>query len=151
MPIASIETPFGRMGVEEQGGAIVAFHWRAEEISPATSLLREATQQLTAYFDNKLETFDLPLNPAGSSFELQVYASMSAIPKGETRSYGDLARQLDTQPQAIGQACGSNPIPVIIPCYRVVGRNGLGGFSGDGGVEMKIKLLKHERAYALLL
>jgi len=151
LPIASIETPLGRTGIEERDGAIVAFYWQAGEMAPSTPLLREAVKQITAYFDNRLEAFDLPLNPAGSPFEQRVYNAMAAIPKGETRSYGDLAKCLNAQPQAIGQACGSNPIPVIIPCHRVVASNGLGGFSGNGGVEMKVKLLKHEQAYSLLL
>ena len=76
---------------------------------------------------------------------------MSAIPRGETRTYGDIATELNVPAQPIGQACGSNPIPVIIPCHRVVGADGLGGFSGDGGVEMKVQLLRLEGAYSLLL
>ncbi len=76
---------------------------------------------------------------------------MSAIPFGETRTYGELAQQLGVPAQAIGQACGGNPIPILIPCHRVLGANGLGGYSGDGGVETKVWLLRHERAAGLLI
>jgi methylated-DNA-[protein]-cysteine S-methyltransferase len=76
---------------------------------------------------------------------------MLAIPKGQTRTYGEIANELGVPAQPVGQACGANPIPVIIPCHRVVGADSLGGFSGFGGVEMKVALLKHESAYSLLL
>jgi len=76
---------------------------------------------------------------------------MLAIPLGETRTYGDLSKDLGVPAQAIGQGCGGNPIPVIIPCHLVLGANGLGGFSGLGGVETQVWLLKHERAGGLLI
>ena len=76
---------------------------------------------------------------------------MYAIPLGETRTYGDLAIELGQAPQTVGQACGANPIPVVIPCHRVLSANGLGGFSGAGGVETKVALLRHERAASLLI
>jgi methylated-DNA-[protein]-cysteine S-methyltransferase len=76
---------------------------------------------------------------------------MLAIPYGQTRTYGEISNELNGSAQPVGQACASNPIPVIIPCHRVVGADGLGGFSGVGGVEMKVKLLQGEGAYSLLL
>ncbi len=76
---------------------------------------------------------------------------MCAIPFGETRTYGDLAKALGAPAQAIGQACGGNPVPVIVPCHRILGASGLGGFSAPGGVETKIALLKHEGAASLLI
>lgn len=76
---------------------------------------------------------------------------MSAIPYGETVTYGDIAKELGLPPQAVGQACGANSIPIVIPCHRVVGADGLGGFSARGGVETKVALLRHEGAYALLI
>ena len=75
---------------------------------------------------------------------------MSAIPFGETRTYGELAAELGTSPQPLGNACGANSIPIIIPCHRVLSATGLGGFSGRGGVETKAQLLKHENAYPFL-
>jgi methylated-DNA-[protein]-cysteine S-methyltransferase len=76
---------------------------------------------------------------------------MCAIPFGETRTYGDLAKDLGVPAQAIGQACGANPVPVIVPCHRILGASGLGGFSAPGGVETKVALLKHEGAASLLI
>ena len=87
----------------------------------------------------------------GSDLQRDVCDAMRAIPFGETRTYGDLAKTLGVPPQAIGQACGGNPIPVIIPCHRVLGASSLGGFSGGTGIETKIALLKHEGAASLLL
>jgi methylated-DNA-[protein]-cysteine S-methyltransferase len=76
---------------------------------------------------------------------------MSAIPFGETRTYGEIARGLGVPAQAVGQACGANPVPVVIPCHRVLGATSLGGYSGEGGVETKVWLLRHEGAGGLLI
>ena len=149
--ICTIDSEFGRLGLVEQDGHIVQLLWQADDNGEPTDVLVEGKRQLEAYFAGKLDHFDLPLNPAGSEFQQQVYLAMLAIPKGQTRSYGDLAQDLGVPAQPIGQACGSNPIPIVIPCHRVVAGNGLGGFSGCGGVETKIKLLKFEGAYSLLL
>ncbi len=151
MNIAALDTPIGRLGLVEEDGRITRLLWRAESEGAFTEPLKEGLQQLTDYFTGKRTTFDLPLAPAGTAFQQQVYAAMLAIPLGETRTYGEIARELDVAPQPVGQACGANPIPVIIPCHRVVGSHGLGGFSGLDGVEMKIKLLRLEGAYSLLL
>ena len=107
--------------------------------------------QLQAYFAGELKHFDLPLAPRGSSFQQAVYEAMYAIPFGETRTYGELAEQVNGFARAVGQACGSNRIPIIIPCHRVLAANGLGGYSGFGGLETKIKLLQMEDAYPYLL
>ncbi|PLX39192.1 MAG: cysteine methyltransferase [Hyphomicrobiales bacterium] len=151
MNIAAVDTPIGRLGLVEEGGVIIRLLWQAEDEGERTEVLEEGLRQLEEYFAGTRETFDLPLAPAGSDFQQQVYRAMQAIPFGETRSYGDIAKDLGSPAQPVGQACGANPIPVIIPCHRVVGTNGIGGFSGAGGVEMKIKLLKLEGAYSLLL
>ncbi len=151
MHIGVTDTPVGRLGVVEQGGAIVALDWGVDPMGEATELLHEALRQLSAYFAGELTDFDLPLRVEASEFQQQVCAAISAIPFGETRTYGDLAKGLGAPAQAIGGACGGNPIPVIIPCHRVLGANGLGGFSGAGGVETKVELLKHEGAAGLLI
>jgi methylated-DNA-[protein]-cysteine S-methyltransferase len=98
-----------------------------------------------------MEVFDLPLKVNGSDFQRAVCAAMSAIPFGETCTYGDIAKGLGVPAQAVGQACGGNPIPVIIPCHRVIGAKGLTGFSGAGGVETKVALLRHERAGGFMI
>ena len=151
MPIAAVDTPVGRLGIVEEDGAIVELTWDAVNEGPRTPLLDEAVRQLTAYFAGELKEFDLPLAPRGNEFQQSVYRLMNDIPYGETRTYGELAKALDTYGQPIGQACGMNPIPVIIPCHRVLSVNGLGGYSGKGGVEMKIALLQLEGGYPYLL
>ncbi|WP_037310794.1 methylated-DNA--[protein]-cysteine S-methyltransferase [Ruegeria halocynthiae] len=151
MPMIAVETQFGRLGVEETDGAITRLVWNGRDDEPDTPLLQEAAAQLTAYDQGRLERFDLPYRVAGSEFLQQVCDLMFAIPLGDTRTYGDIAKELGQPPQPVGQACGANPIPVIIPCHRVLAANGLGGFSGDGGVETKVALLRHERAAGLLI
>lgn len=151
MNSAKIKTPVGVLGLIEEDGAITQLVWDGWNEGVRSPVLKDGLAQLEAYFAGELEWFDLPLAPKGTPFQQQVYAAMSAIPRGETLTYGDIANALDVPAQPVGQACGSNPIPVIIPCHRVVGADGLGGFSGDGGVEMKVKLLQGEGAYSLLL
>ena len=148
---AALDTPVGRLGIEERGGAIVSLVWDGADEGPRTGLLEVGLAQLAEYFAGERDRFELPLAPAGSDFQRAVWDRMQAIPLGETLTYGDIARALGSPAQPVGQACGANPIPVIIPCHRVVGADGLGGFSGDGGVEMKVRLLRHEGAYSLLL
>lgn len=147
---ASLETLVGPLSVAERDGAIVRLDWTAEA-SGQSALLTQALDQLRAYFAGELTVFDLPLQVDGSDFQRAVCDAMLAIPFGETRTYGDIAKQLGAPPQPVGNACGGNPIPVIIPCHRVLGASGLGGFSGKGGVETKVALLKHEGAASLLI
>ena len=151
MPSLAVDTPLARFRVTETDGAITALVWAGESEGETTPLLREAARQLTAYAAGDLTEFDLPLAPKGGALQQAVMAEMRAIPFGETRTYGEIAKAVGAAPQAIGQACGANPIPVIIPCHRVTGTDWLGGFSGDGGVETKVTLLKHEGAYSLLI
>ncbi|UWQ78498.1 methylated-DNA--[protein]-cysteine S-methyltransferase [Leisingera sp. S132] len=147
---ASLETPVGPLSVAERDGAIVRLDWTAEA-GGQSALLTRALEQLRAYFAGELTVFDLPLQVEGSDFQRAVCDAMLAIPFGETRTYGGIARELGAPPQPVGNACGGNPIPVIIPCHRVLGASGLGGFSGKGGVETKVALLKHEGAASLLI
>lgn len=149
--IAGVDSPVGRLALTEADGAITALEWRAVEAPPDTDLTTEAARQLAAYFSGELTEFTLPLAPRGSEFQQDFYRALRAIPYGETRSYGALARQLGVSAQAIGQACGANPIPILIPCHRVLGAGGLGGFSGGGGVETKVALLRLEGAASLLI
>jgi len=152
---AHVETPIGTIAVVERDGSIVRLLWHSEaqrrQPQGQSEVLDEAVCQLQAYFAGEVKRFDLPLAPKGGDFEHAVQRAMLAIPYGETRTYGDIAKDLGTQCQPVGQACGANPIPVIIPCHRVLSANGLGGFSGEGGVEMKIRLLQHEGGYPFLL
>ncbi len=150
MPVRSVETPLGWVSLTEDNGAITALTWDRAG-ADETPLLVEATRQLSAYFRHDLKAFDLPLRPRGGSFQQAVNTAMQAIPYGETREYGEIARELGSMPQPVGNACGGNSIAIIIPCHRVVAADGLGGFSAPGGIETKIALLRHEGAYALLI
>ena len=147
----TVPTQFGDLTLTEVEGAITAVNWTRVPHQDTSDVLDEAAAQLAAYAAGTREGFDLPLRVAGSDFQRDVCAAMSAIPFGYTLTYGDIAKQLGVPAQAVGQACGGNPIPVIIPCHRVLGASGLGGFSGAGGVETKVTLLRHEGAAGLLI
>ena len=147
----TVNTPFGDLTMTEQDGAITALDWTRVAHQDGSDLLDEAAAQLQAYVAGTREVFDLPLRVAGSQFQQDVCRVMSAIPFGYTKTYGEIAKELGVPAQAVGQACGGNPIPVIIPCHRVMGAKGLTGFSGRGGVETKVALLRHEGAASLLI
>ncbi|AGI66593.1 putative methylated-DNA--protein-cysteine methyltransferase [Octadecabacter antarcticus 307] len=150
MSSLTVLTQFGPLTVYEEDGAIVRVAWDGAGVDQ-TPLLREAARQLRAYDAGALEVFDLPVRVSGSDFQRAVCRQMSAIAFGETVTYGDIAKALDQSAQAVGSACGGNPVPVIIPCHRVMGAKGLTGFSGKGGVETKVALLRHERAGGFLI
>lgn len=148
---ASLDTQFGPLCVTENDGAIVKLRWRKSTSQNHSELLDSALEQLAAYDAGELTAFDLPLHVQGTDFQRDVCTQMSAIPFGETVTYGDIAKALAVPAQAVGQACGANPIPIIIPCHRVMGAKGLTGFSGAGGVETKVALLRHEKAGGFLI
>jgi methylated-DNA-[protein]-cysteine S-methyltransferase len=105
----------------------------------------EVRRQLRGYEVGEREAFDLTVEfPA--TFTGRVMETMAAIPYGETRTYGELASELGSAPVAVGSGCGRNPVPLVVPCHRVVGADSLGGFSSEGGVEAKRALLDHERS-----
>jgi methylated-DNA-[protein]-cysteine S-methyltransferase len=145
MPQRSLHTPLGDCTVSEEDGHVIALDWGRGRDHDDTPLLREACRQLQAYFDGERDRFDLPLAPRGTAFRQRVWHALREIPAGETRSYGDLARRLGSAARAIGQANGANPIPILIPCHRVIGANGaIGGYSGAAGPDTKRYLLDHE-------
>lgn len=146
MPSLSVPSPVGQLTIEEEDGAVVAIRWGDGVPSNGSPLLAEAARQLDAYFAGRLTEFDLPLAPAGSRFEQRVWAAMQTIPYGQTRCYGDLAHTVGSAPRAVGGACGKNPIPIVIPCHRVLAKIGLGGYSGEGGLATKERLLVLEGA-----
>lgn len=117
-------------------------------LAPQDDVARLTCIQLAAYLADPDFVFDLPLEIHGTPFREKVWAALRAIPPGHPLTYGALAAQLGSAPRAVGQACGANPLPVVIPCHRVVGKNGLGGFMNhDGGEPLAIKrwLLAHEQ------
>ncbi|MEQ9694846.1 methylated-DNA--[protein]-cysteine S-methyltransferase [Shimia sp. SDUM112013] len=146
----TVQTPTGPVTIVEDAGTIVRLRWGQGGMDH-TPLLDKAVEQIRAYFEGTRERFDLPLRVAGSNFQRAVCNAMLDIPYGDTCTYGDIAKKLSVPPQAVGQACGHNPIPIIIPCHRVMGAKGLTGFSGAGGVETKVQLLRLEGAGGFLI
>ncbi|MCR9107727.1 methylated-DNA--[protein]-cysteine S-methyltransferase [Marivita sp. XM-24bin2] len=146
----SVASPLGPLTLIADAVGIIALEWR-DGRRDGTPVLEQAADQLAEYFAEKRQDFTVPIRLTCSEFQRGVCAAMSAIPFGQTRTYGDLAAQLGVPAQAIGQACGGNPIPILIPCQRVLGAKGLGGYSGDGGIETKVWLLRHEGAAGLLI
>ncbi|MED5395352.1 MAG: methylated-DNA--[protein]-cysteine S-methyltransferase [Pseudomonadota bacterium] len=145
MASLSINTPVGHLSLIEDQDALVAVEWGAVANSDDSTLLLETKTQLNAYFDGRLTEFDLPLSPSGTAFQQQVWAEMRKIPYGKLRTYGDLAVAIGSSPRPVGGACGRNPIPIILPCHRVVGNDGeMAGYSGGRGVLTKQQLLRLE-------
>jgi len=148
----TLMSPVGTLSLFEDDDKIVVLEWGQAPKGIETPLLKEAKSQLSAYFSGKLQQFDLPLDPSGSEHQKKVWDVMAKIPFGKTLTYGDIAKQIESSPRAVGGACGKNPIPILIPCHRVMGANGkLTGFSGGEGVETKIQLLRMEEVIATSL
>ncbi|MFZ1640745.1 MAG: methylated-DNA--[protein]-cysteine S-methyltransferase [Candidatus Contendobacter sp.] len=147
---AVIATPLGRIGIRMAGDAVNELDYLpadAPEQPPTDAATQMVIEQLEAYFRDPRYRFTAPLAPAGTTFQRRVWAALQAIPAGTVLTYGELARQLDTAARAIGGACRNNPAPILIPCHRVVGRQGLGGYAGAvTGDPLGIKrwLLRHE-------
>ena len=146
------QTPAGAVVIVENGTAVTHLFF-SRMVQPEhleweeTPLLRQTADQLDEYFQGSRRVFDVPLSPQGTEFERTVWKALQAIPYGETRSYGDIARRIGRPSacRAVGQANNRNPVGIIIPCHRVVGSSGsLTGYAG--GLDKKIALLKLERA-----
>jgi methylated-DNA-[protein]-cysteine S-methyltransferase len=145
MPQLSLHSPVGDLTLSAEDDRIVAVDWGWGRDQTPTPLLKNAKTQLEAYFDGKLKKFDLPLSPTGSEFQKQVWRAMLRIPYGKTETYGAIAAKLDSSARSVGTACGRNPLPILIPCHRVVAAgNRLGGYSGLGGTDTKTVLLRLE-------
>jgi len=118
------------------------------ELAPESALAAETVRQLCAYLGDSRFVFSLPLRPSGTPFQRRVWAQIAAIPAAQTRTYGEVAQALHNAPRAVGQACGANPFPLIVPCHRVIAAGGgLGGFARQRGgflLDVKRWLLAHE-------
>lgn len=146
----SLHTPVIDITISELEGSIIALDWGWSPFQQPSPLLIEAKRQLDAYFDGDLTCFDLPVNPMGTKHQEKVWSAMTAIPYGQTTTYGEMAKDIGSAAQAVGGACGRNPIPILIPCHRVVARAAkLGGYSGDGGLYTKRALLVLEGALSV--
>lgn len=138
------------LGVSVSDERISSIDFLPGNLSPYTTsvgITLEAVRQLQSYFRDPRHRFSVPVQPTGTPFQHRVWNALRRIPAGITRSYGDLALQLASSARAVGGACRSNPIPVIIPCHRIVAAQGLGGFMGDAegpALQLKQRLLAHE-------
>lgn len=143
------ETPLGPLWAETDGqGALVSLHWGKPPAGRAATQTHPAWQQLISYFNNSLENFDIEMNLIGTPFQQRAWQTIFSIPYGTVATYADIARHLGTGPRALAGACAKNPLPLFIPCHRVVGSGGaLSGYSGAGGLATKKALLKLEGAY----
>jgi methylated-DNA-[protein]-cysteine S-methyltransferase len=148
---AVIASPIGRLGIRARD-ALTCIDFVSTRIPlqpPRTSLARRVCAQLKAYFADPRTRFALPLAAYGTQFQQRAWRALQRIPSGTARTYGELARTLQSAPRAVGGACRANPIPIVVPCHRVVAANGPGGFMGaTRGRAMDIKrwLLEHEAA-----
>jgi methylated-DNA-[protein]-cysteine S-methyltransferase len=148
MPQLSFHTPLGALTLSEEDGAIVALDWGFGRDQTETALLRRGRDQLQAYFDGALHVFDLPLAPSGTPYRRRIWHALMEIPFGETATYAMLAVRAGGSARSVGAANAANPIPIVIPCHRVVAACGLGGYSGGDGVDTKMWLLSHEQSVA---
>jgi len=154
---AVVATPIFSIGVrcDEDEVIVIDYLPPGPECPPTNPLAAEVVRQLRAYFASPGFSFGLPLRPSGTHFQRRVWGEIAAIPMGETRTYGEVAKALRNAPRAVGQACGANPFPVVVPCHRVIAAGGaLGGFGGRGRtgepesnflLDVKRWLLAHER------
>jgi len=147
---AVIEFPKMKVAVATREGRIAGIRYlplTAESKAPENALAERAVRQIESYRDDPDTKFDLPLLIEGTDFQRRVWDAMCAIPRGRTLTYGEMARKLDGEARAVGQACGDNKLPIVIPCHRVVAASGIGGFSHSTGgylLEAKRWLLMHE-------
>jgi methylated-DNA-[protein]-cysteine S-methyltransferase len=148
---AVIDAPFGKVGIRLEADAvreIVYLPDSVQNVAPETPLAKEVAQQIERYLENASAGFDLPLAAVGTAFQQRVWAAINEIPLGVVLTYGPRARQVGSVPRAVGQACGSNYLPLVIPCHRVVASSGIGGFAHHAGEnffrDVKRWLLAHE-------
>jgi methylated-DNA-[protein]-cysteine S-methyltransferase len=149
MPSRSVDTPIGTLGLVGSDAGLHRVLWHGKELPDSScAVLDDAAAQLEAYFAGELIEFDLPLDLDGTEFQRTCWLALATIPYGQTVSYGEQARRLGLGPdaaRAVGAANGQNPLPLVLPCHRVIGANGsLTGFGG--GLPLKRFLLEHEGA-----
>ncbi|MBC7803439.1 MAG: methylated-DNA--[protein]-cysteine S-methyltransferase [Candidatus Parcubacteria bacterium] len=155
---AVVEFPKMKVAVATRDGRVAAISYLPPETAlqdPGNELAERAVRQIERYRDDPDARFDLPLLIEGTEFQLRLWTALCEIPRGRTLTYGEMARKLDGEARAVGQACGDNKLPIVIPCHRVVAASGIGGFAHSTGgylLEAKRWLLMHEaRADAFAL
>ena len=149
---AKLLTPFAVLGIRTSGELLAGIEYLPRGVAtlaPVNRLAAKVCRQLERYLDDPQFRFDLPYEFNGTAFQSRVWRAICAIPSGNTLTYLDVARQLESAPRPVGGACGANRIPLVIPCHRVVASHGIGGFMhARGGAPIAIKqwLLRHESA-----
>jgi methylated-DNA-[protein]-cysteine S-methyltransferase len=149
-------TPFAVLGIRTAGDTLAGIDYLpkgAATLDPISRFAERVCRQIERYLDDPAYDFDLPFDYRGSEFQCRVWRAIRSIPSGRTLTYLDVARRLGTAPRPVGGACGANRIPLVIPCHRVVGSGGIGGFMHvrrGPGIEIKRWLLRHERAEAVM-
>ena len=147
---ARLPTPFAVLGVRTAGDSLTGIEYLprgAATLAPISRYAERVCRQIERYLDDPAYRFDLQFNYRGTPFQCRVWREIGSIGSGQTTTYKKLARQLGTAPRPVGGACGANRIPIVIPCHRVLGSDGIGGFMhARGGPPLEIKrwLLKHE-------
>lgn len=147
---AKIPAPFGVLGIIIDGNHLEGIDFLPQDTPlapPENAFAKKVCGQINTYLSNPGFQFDIPLKLAGTPFQRRVWEAISKIPPGRTSQYGEISKALSSAPRAVGQACGSNPIPIVIPCHRVVSKTGPGGFMHhDEGEPLSIKrwLIEHE-------
>jgi methylated-DNA-[protein]-cysteine S-methyltransferase len=149
---AKLPTPFALLGIRTEGDVLAGITFLQKSggaLAPRDRVAAWACAQIERYLNDPEFRFNLPLARQGTEFQRCAWAKIAAIGTGRTRSYGEIARELGSSPRAVGQACGANPVPLVVPCHRVLAAGGLGGFAHhEGGFHLSVKrwLLAHEGA-----
>ncbi|MBC7799360.1 MAG: methylated-DNA--[protein]-cysteine S-methyltransferase [Gemmatimonadaceae bacterium] len=141
----SFHTPHGALTISERDGRLVSVDWGWGRDQTETPLLLEARAQFECYFDGTLRNFTLPIVLLGSPYQQRIWSELAGIPYGETRTYAEIAAAAGGAARSVGQANRRNPLPILIPCHRVVGSSGIGGYTGGNGDETKRQLLLLEK------
>ncbi|RDI44828.1 methylated-DNA--[protein]-cysteine S-methyltransferase [Aquicella lusitana] len=145
-----LSSPLGHVGIQVQAGTLINLSFLPDTVSekyPQDAFGQKIADELSTYFDNPQHQFTVSVHCKGTPFQQKVWNALQGIPSGNTLTYGALAKQLGSSARAVGQACRTNPIPLIVPCHRIVAANHLGGYAGaTEGTLLRIKrwLLQHE-------
>jgi methylated-DNA-[protein]-cysteine S-methyltransferase len=151
---AITRTPFAVIGIRTSEEAVTSIDFLpavTRDKAAENAVAAMAVQAVKDYVDGRTPSIDVPVKVSGTPYQQKVWAALRTIPSGAVVTYGELAQQLNSAPRAIGGACRANPVPLIVPCHRVVAAKGLGGFAGDqegGWTAIKRWLLKHEGSLA---
>ena len=144
----SVETTVGLLTIGELNSEIVSIRWSEKKYNQSSYLLKKTSDQVLEFLDKKRKKFEIPINPAGTNNQKKIWNALLKINYGSVKSYLSIAKSISSHPRVIAKACATNPIPIIIPCHRVISNSGkISGYSGGKGRETKLKLLEIEGYY----